>query len=121
MLLKTGVDISRLARSVRRKLAGIDQVFIEVTGRESVVTSTYEGDHHAGSLHYSNEAVDFRVPQQNASDVVIKLRWFLGSDFDVIPEVDHIHVEYDLKKKGGQNVINSAGDPGGFDRVHEPL
>lgn len=101
MLLKLGVDISRLERSVRRKLAGIDQIFIELTGREAVVTSTNTGDHTISSLHYSNEALDFRLPQKEASEVVVKIREYLGCDFDVILSFDHIHVEYDPKPKRG--------------------
>ena len=95
MLLKLGVDISRLARPLRRKLAGIDEIFVLITGREAVVTSTYEGDHQANSLHYANEAIDFRLPDRDHSEVVVKLRQYLGKNFDVVTEVSHIHVEYD--------------------------
>ena len=104
MLLKIGVDISRLARPLRRKLGGIDEMFRLLTGSEAVVTSTYEGDHVANSLHYSNEAIDLRWPSFQDSEAVIKLREYLGVAFDVVPEVSHIHVEYDPKgqtKKGG--------------------
>ena len=97
MLLKLGVDISRLASPLRRKLAGIDEIFTLMTGREAVVTSTYEGDHSPNSLHYSNEAIDVRLPSKDGGDVVIKLREYLGKNFDVVPEVSHIHVEYDPK------------------------
>lgn len=97
MLVKLGVDISRLVRPLRRKLAGIDEIFVLITGREAVITSTYEGDHGANSLHYSNEAIDLRLPGKNASDLVVSLRNYLGADFDVVPELSHIHVEYDPK------------------------
>lgn len=100
MLLKMGVDVSRLARSVRFRLDGIDLVFKEKTGREAVVTCTSGGDHMAGSLHYSNEAIDLRLPGNEVSEVIPALRRYLGSDFDVIAEVDHIHIEYDPKRKG---------------------
>ncbi len=92
-----GVDISRLARPLRRKLAGIDEIFALMTGREAVVTSTFEGDHQVSSLHYSHEAIDLRLPAKGASEVVIKLREYLGKNYDVIPEVSHIHIEYDPK------------------------
>lgn len=105
MLLKLGVDISRLSRPLRRKLSGIDEIFKLMSGHEAVVTSTYGGDHAANSLHYSNEAIDLRLTNSNNSEVVIKLRQYLGKNFDVIPEVDHIHVEFDPKSivvKGGE-------------------
>lgn len=97
MLLKMGVDISRLAGPLRRKLAGIDEIFALIIGREAVVTSTYDGDHRPNSLHYSNEAIDLRLPAKAGGEVVIKLREYLGQNYDVIPEVSHIHVEYDPK------------------------
>ncbi len=97
MLLKLGVDISRLARPLRRKLAGIDEIFTLMTGREAVITSTYEGEHMPSSLHYSNEAIDLRMPAKDYSDVVIKLREYLGKNFDVVADVSYIHVEYDPK------------------------
>lgn len=97
MLLKLGVDISRLDRPLRRKLAGIDEIFTLMTGREAVATSTFEGDHGPQSLHYSNEAIDLRLPASGGSEVVIKLREYLGKNFDVVPKVSHIHVEYDPK------------------------
>lgn len=97
MLLKMGVDISRLARPLRRKLAGIDEIFVLMTGRESVVTSTYEGGHAPSSLHYSNEAIDLRLPDRDHSEVIVKLRQYLGKEYDVVIELTHIHVEYDPK------------------------
>lgn len=97
MLLKLGVDISRLARPLRRKLVGIDEIFTRMTGREAVITSTYDGTHAPNSLHYANEAVDVRLPSQSGDEVVACLREYLGKEYDVIPEVDHIHVEYDPK------------------------
>jgi len=68
-----------------------------MSGQEAVVTSTYEGDHMASSLHYSNEAIDIRLPSKDGGEVVVKLREYLGKKFDVVPEVSHIHVEYDPK------------------------
>ncbi len=99
MLLKLGVDISRLSCPVRGVLAGIDQIFALMAGREAVITSTYEGDHIANSLHYANNAVDLRLPERDTTGVVLKLRAYLGKDFDVVSELTHIHIEYDPKNK----------------------
>ena len=97
MLLKIGVTIEYLKRTIRRKLPVIDSVFLKRTGREAVITETRHGAHSSGSLHYSDEAVDIRLPETDQEGVVSDLMAYLGSDFDVIAERDHIHVEYDPK------------------------
>jgi len=97
MLIKSGVNISRLHRDIRRALGIFGDVFL-AHDEELVVTSTFEGNHFAGSLHYSNDAFDIRNP---SSDLVLIIRDaadVLGPDYDIIPEGDHIHVEFDPKK-----------------------
>jgi hypothetical protein len=96
MLIKAGVDISRLNREIRRALGMIVDVVAGI-GVELVVTSTYEGTHKGGSLHYGNDAFDFRLPPKWGKFLVDKVKLMLGGDFDVVLEVDHIHVEYDPK------------------------
>jgi hypothetical protein len=96
MLIKLGVDISRLERPIRRALNVIDEVLRE-HGEEAVITSTYEGDHSPGSLHYANLAVDIRLPKNNPTGVALAIQQKLGEDYDVIVEMTHIHIEYDPK------------------------
>lgn len=96
MLIKTGVDISRLNREIRRGLIKIDLLFAS-NGQEAVITSTYGGNHSPGSLHYANDAIDVRLPNPDIVGIVGRLRVNLGLDFDVIKESDHIHIEYDPK------------------------
>ena len=96
MLIKAGVDISRLERRTRsslRKIAGV----LAGYGEELVITSTYEGNHGAGSLHYANQAYDIRMPDKETTALSLELMTVLGSDFDVVIERDHIHIEYDPK------------------------
>ena len=101
MLLKLGVDISRLDHSIRSKLDEIDKILGPVTsGGEAIVTSTYEGTHSSGSLHYHNKAIDFRRPRVNEVDTLAgctRLKITLGPDYDVVLEATHIHIEYDPK------------------------
>lgn len=99
MLLKLGVDISRLDWSIRSKLTVIDQMVADVTGSEAVGTSTWEGTHSPGSLHYQHKAIDIRRPQQLtlAQRVVTTLKQRLGVGYDIVLEDDHIHIEYDPK------------------------
>lgn len=95
MLLKLGVDISRLKRQIRDALPKIDSVLREETQNEAVLTSTYSGDHLPGSLHYANLAVDLRLPGKNLDMVLHKLSLRLGPDYDVVAEPNHIHIEHD--------------------------
>lgn len=98
MLLKLGVDISRLADPMRRALTAIEAAYQAQGAGEAVITSTYEGSHSPASLHYVHRAVDVRLPPSSLRErVLLELRKRLGSAFDVVLEVDHIHVEHDPK------------------------
>ena len=96
MLVKSGVDISRLRPEIRKKLNIIATLMFKYGGMELVITSTYEGDHSPGSLHYGDLAIDVRTPAMN-SKLVEYLSEALGDDYDIVKEKDHIHIEYDPK------------------------
>lgn len=94
LLIKAGVDISRLERNTRRALQKVYNVYNN-HNLELVITSTYEGNHGAGSLHYGNQAFDFNRPPVNKLLIYKEIKEILGSDFDFVREVDHWHLEYD--------------------------
>jgi len=96
MLLKAGVDISRLERNTRRGLEKVTNLF-KAYDNEIVITSTYEGNHGAGSLHYANQGFDIRYPLLYKDEIRRELPEKLGKDFDVVEELTHIHIEYDPK------------------------
>ena len=96
MLLKAGVDISRLERNTRRGLQIVDDNFAD-QNMEVIVTSTYEGNHKAGSLHYANRAFDIGLPNSGRSEFAKEIPEDLGDDFDFVVEFDHYHIEYDPK------------------------
>lgn len=116
MLLKPGIDFSRMGRKCRKSLFTVSEVY-QSFGLEPVITSINDRDHGPGSLHYANDAYDLRVARRCAllpgffddhSDNVIewasiefdiyqKIKAKLGPQFDVVKESDHIHVEYDPK------------------------
>ncbi len=96
MLIKAGVDISRLKPCIRKKLGKIASIVEAITGEELVITSTYEGTHSPGSIHYCDEAVDIRSIIKR-STVWGEIRRELGDDYDVILEPNCIHIEYDPK------------------------
>ena len=96
MLIKAGVDISRLNREIRRSLLAVNE-FVERYEGELTITSTYDGNHGAGSLHYSNDAYDFRRPLTVHRGSVNLIKEAIGNDYDVLWRATHIHVEYDPK------------------------
>lgn len=96
MLLKPGVDISRLRRMTRRGLS-VSYAVYAADKQEIVITSTFEGQHSPGSLHYANQAFDVRLPTGNRDTMMENLKKALGSAFDVVLERTHIHIEYDPK------------------------
>lgn len=82
----------------------VERVFTEL-GHEPVLTSGRDGKHSWGSKHYADCAWDFRtnffpnvVTKQKAAEGI---RDRLGSDFDVVLETTHLHVEYDPKDRLG--------------------
>ena len=93
MLVKAGVDISRLNRPMRRALNILERLYPDF-----IITSTYEGSHSPASLHYANDAIDVRpVTAKDKRLARDLLRDELGPDFDVIRERSHFHIEYDPK------------------------
>lgn len=69
-------------------------------GLSMVITSVSDSVHSKTSLHYSGFACDLRtngisIPIIEAIVSDLKLR--LTKEFDIIHEVDHIHIEYQPK------------------------
>ncbi len=104
MLIKAGVDISRLNREIRRTLTPME-AFMSGFKAELTITSTYEGNHAAGSLHYSNDAFDCRRPMAVEDREKIRIKKLLGDSFDVVFYKAIIHIEFDPNrfdvKRGG--------------------
>lgn len=96
MIIKAGVDISRLKPEIRKTLKGIASIVWRCTGLELVITSTYEGTHGENSLHYANLAIDIRNKPIDC-DTEAEIKKWLGKDYDVIQERTHLHIEYDPK------------------------
>jgi hypothetical protein len=74
-----------------------------------VITSLRDGNHMAGSLHPRGYAADLRtsdVPPATRPAIAATLKAELGPAFDVVLEVDHIHVEFDPEDNGGKNLPN---------------
>jgi hypothetical protein len=64
------------------------------------ITSCADGKHSPGSRHYTGGAFDIRtrdIPQDEWQIVAGDIRERLGSEFDVVVEKDHLHIELDPK------------------------
>lgn len=97
---KESVRIDVLSPQLVLGLIAIHSVF-ESHGYDCILTSVSDGAHRSGSRHYDGNACDLRIRHissgSHVTDLVDDLRRVLGSNFDVVLEVDHIHVEYDPK------------------------
>lgn len=96
MLIKAGVDISRLRPEIRKKQNEIARIVWSIEKEELVITSTYEGNHSEGSLHYADLAEDIRR-HKKGQQVRDELKNKFGIDYDVLLKSNHIHIEYDPK------------------------
>jgi hypothetical protein len=80
-------------------LHGIDLCLavFHTRGLSMTLTSCRDGRHSDHSHHYKGLAWDIRIwdIENEVAEVCNQLRSVLGDDYQVIPEVDHIHVEYD--------------------------
>ena len=79
-----------------------DQVFAE-RASECVITALADGSHSSTSLHYAGCAVDLRTRHLGPGHAQIihkELRGRLNMDWDVLLEPDHIHIEYQPKRRG---------------------
>jgi len=94
--VKAGVVLS-----TRPEIVAARRIVAEVWARfgyQAVVTSGLDGVHSEGSLHPNGLAEDYRtrdVPLSVLPVMVAEVRARLGSDYDVVLESDHLHVEFD--------------------------
>jgi len=65
------------------------------------ITSVADSKHGPASLHYVGYAIDIRIRElhSNPKELADVLRDSLVSDYDVILEGNHIHLEYQPKWK----------------------
>jgi hypothetical protein len=96
LYLKAGVSIERLERHTRRGLDTVYFIFIRHK-LPLVITSTFEGTHRGGSLHYADQAFDTATPEADHDSIFRECKQTLGKDFDIVIEKDHWHFEYDPK------------------------
>ena len=86
-------DLQPIVAKARGKVA----VIYKGIGEDLYVTSHREGRHGIVSLHPDGWAFDIRKPTTKLNEVVNSIRVSLGTNFDIVIELDHIHIEYDPK------------------------
>jgi len=99
LMLKPGVRITGIRPEILLAVVAAEQVYAEM-GHDCMVTACVDGKHMAGSLHYAGQAVDLRtrdVPAGDLQKLLARIQGCVGTDYDVIVETDHIHLEFQPK------------------------
>ena len=99
IILKPGVSVKKCNTQIILAAMVADRIY-DSHGKTLVITSCSDGIHSDNSLHYSGNAIDLRI--RDIEDTVLanilkELKDYLGSEYDVILENDHFHIEYDPK------------------------
>lgn len=97
MYFKDCVRVSGIQQETVLGIMICHQVFTEEK-QKFTVTSVVDGTHKPGSFHYSGLAFDLRTYDLRGIGVLSmaqKLRDRLPSEYQIIVESDHIHVEFD--------------------------
>ena len=119
MEIKKGASLEGIKPEAKEAIETIDKIYI-ANGANLVITSGTEGKagdgvHSDKSLHYTGYAFDCRIwvfknqmhgqtDMKKVNAVAKQIREALGSDYDVLVETDHIHVECD-PKSGGASIV----------------
>ena len=100
MKIKQGVNLLGIRNETTVGMMVAESVLAEY-GQELVITSGVDGRHKRASAHASGRAFDVRIWTLRAENTVTaatkSLKAALGSEFDVVEESDHIHIEWDPK------------------------
>lgn len=105
IIFKNGVSFTDAKREILLAISVAEGVY-EKWNKVLVVTSICDGKHKKYSHHYKGLAFDIRTryfKRKNSNRINItiirkvarELRMVLGSEYQVIIESNHIHIEYD--------------------------
>ena len=96
--LKEGVKIKGLQPEMVLAAQIVEGVYASYNNAECVITSVRDGIHNTHSFHYVGYAIDFRtrhIPGGWLHKLERDIKRALGSEFDVVLEKTHLHVEFD--------------------------
>jgi hypothetical protein len=100
LFIKSGVRIIGMRPEILLAAVTAERVY-EAAGHDLTITACVDGKHMTGSLHYAGAAIDIRTRDIAPADVqklIAQIKACLGDDFDVLLEVDHIHIEFQPKQ-----------------------
>ena len=100
-LKNNDVNVSGLSVQILLALMVAAQVY-QTYDKPFVITSANDGKHGPKSKHYRGDAVDIRTRHLSADEeinIAHEIAQSLGKDFDVVLESDHLHIEYDPKRR----------------------
>ena len=100
LFIKPGVRITGMRPAILLAAVAAERVYAEA-GHDLTITACVDGKHTTGSLHYAGAAIDVRTRDLAPADVqklIARIKECLGADFDVLLEVDHIHIEFQPKQ-----------------------
>jgi hypothetical protein len=100
LFIKPGVRITGMRPEILLATVAAERVY-EEAGHDFTVTACIDGEHMAGSLHYAGAAIDVGTRDLAPADVqkvIARIKECLGADFDVLLEVDHMHIEFQPKQ-----------------------
>jgi len=95
------IGLQNLCPQIVLALIIVDQV-MQKAGAQAMITSVNDARHSKKSLHYDGKAVDLRTRWfSDPKAVVYECKRALGNspDIDIILEKDHIHMEYQPKRR----------------------
>jgi hypothetical protein len=99
--LKPKVSVAGLRPEMLVALMAAQEVYREL-GQPLVVTSAVDGRHSITSLHYAGCAVDLRtrdLGESTATTARDMIAHALPEDYDCILEKDHIHLEWQPRRR----------------------
>ena len=96
MRIKDNVGLYGITPAIVIALMIADDLY-DSHGDDLMITSALDGHHMHASLHYVGAAVDIRLPSANAAERRMDLLMRLGSEYDVVLEANHIHIEHQPK------------------------
>ena len=95
------INVAHLNTGILLGLIVADQV-LSAYGYETVITSGNDARHSKTSLHYANNAVDLRtmhIRKEQLEEIRNEIASRLNQDWDVVLEIDHIHLECQPRRR----------------------
>ena len=99
MNLKPNVNLKNIHPKLVTALVVCEWIY-KTYGIELTLTSVNDSKHGKNSLHPCGQAADLRtwnLTTEQQREITKKIKEAVGSEFDVVLESDHIHIEYDPK------------------------